>query len=168
MPDNRDMPSPYPPPIARSTSAPGKTFALSDPISIPSGRPNVGPTGRNLAYPLARSQSDSDSSGSSQQEAGLSAFLSVPHDQSTPLQHKNSDASLRGRPDRPGITIPSSPNPAAMGMRGSKCYVHVIKERLMGMYLSIYVYRGCEYLIQGNLTIVGAQFAHEQALTRIS
>jgi hypothetical protein len=28
-------------------------------------------------------------------------------------------------------------------------YVHVTKERLMGMYMSVYVFRGCEHLVQG-------------------
>lgn len=32
---------------------------------------------------------------------------------------------------------------------GSGSYSHVVKERLMGMYLSVYVYRGCEHLVQG-------------------
>jgi len=32
---------------------------------------------------------------------------------------------------------------------GTGSYVHVIKERLMGMYISVYVYKGCEHLVQG-------------------
>ena len=29
------------------------------------------------------------------------------------------------------------------------CYVHIEKERLLGIYLSVFVYKGCEHLVQG-------------------
>ncbi len=32
---------------------------------------------------------------------------------------------------------------------GTGPYLHVVKERLLGMYLTVYVYKGCERLVQG-------------------
>ncbi|RXK38371.1 hypothetical protein M231_04413 [Tremella mesenterica] len=138
-----------PPQMSRSNSAP-TTPKISSPMLIP--RPNAT---HHLPLPLAtsplgRSQSSLSSSGTSSDEAEASYanFLSVPKDASGLLPHKLSSGSLRQKPEKLGIVIPPSPNPGAMG-GGEKCYVHVVKERLMGMYLSVYVYKGCQHLVQG-------------------
>jgi hypothetical protein len=34
-------------------------------------------------------------------------------------------------------------------MEGSKCYVHLTKQRLMGMYLSVYVHKDVRHLVSG-------------------
>ena len=53
----------------------------------------------------------------------------------------------KSKPDRPGLVIPSTE--AARTGLGTGSYVHVVKERLMGMYLTVYVYKGCAHLVQG-------------------
>lgn len=55
---------------------------------------------------------------------------------------------VKPKPDLPGLVIPAT-EVARTGL-GTGSYVHVTKERLMGMYLTIYVYKGCEHLIQGH------------------
>lgn len=50
-----------------------------------------------------------------------------------------------------GIEIPdglsrSRPSPREPG---TGPYVNVAKERLLGLYLSVFVYRGCEHLVKG-------------------
>lgn len=32
---------------------------------------------------------------------------------------------------------------------GAGAYVHLIKERLMGLYVHVFVYKGCEHLVEG-------------------
>ena len=49
------------------------------------------------------------------------------------------------KPDRPALIIPTEGDRP----EGTKCYLHLVKERLMGMYLSIYVHRDCRDLIGG-------------------
>jgi hypothetical protein len=56
-------------------------------------------------------------------------------------------ATLAGQKVRPEIIIPN--HEPERTRDGEKCYLHLVKERLMGMYLSVYVYKGCEHLIQG-------------------
>jgi hypothetical protein len=51
------------------------------------------------------------------------------------------------RAARPRIIIPSDEPPRTM--EGSKCYIHLTKQRLMGMYLSIYVHKDCRHLVSG-------------------
>jgi hypothetical protein len=49
--------------------------------------------------------------------------------------------------ERPEIVIPMDGPSRTSGGNGP--YVHLVKERLMGMYLTVYVYKGCEHLVQG-------------------
>jgi hypothetical protein len=48
---------------------------------------------------------------------------------------------------KPAVNLQPEEENAPTG--GTKCYLHLAKERLMGMYLSVYVYKGCEKLVQG-------------------
>jgi hypothetical protein len=98
--------------------------------------------------PLARSVSSSasESSASSPEENhSYLAFQTSPYPPSPgPLRPK---ASTTSRRERPAIVIPNDEPERTRD--GEKCYFHLVKERLMGMYLSVYVYKGCEHLVQG-------------------
>jgi hypothetical protein len=48
---------------------------------------------------------------------------------------------------KPAVNL--QPEEETVPAGGTKCYLHLAKERLMGMYLSVYVYKGCEKLVQG-------------------
>ncbi|WVO12758.1 hypothetical protein L204_100366 [Cryptococcus depauperatus] len=52
----------------------------------------------------------------------------------------------KSRNKRPQIVIPTDEE---NNRQEGGSYVHVVKERLMGMYLSIYVYKGAEHLVKG-------------------
>jgi hypothetical protein len=56
-------------------------------------------------------------------------------------------ASDLRRAARPEIIIPTDEPPKTM--EGSKCYTHLTKQRLMGMYLSVYVHKDCRHLVEG-------------------
>jgi hypothetical protein len=63
-----------------------------------------------------------------------------------PQSASTDDSQTSQKPSRPEIVIPSENERTA---DGGKCYLHLVKERLMGLYLSVYVYKGCEKLVQG-------------------
>jgi hypothetical protein len=145
--------APAPPSLARSSSAPEVIQAETPTVPIPRQAPpspsifesSLPPNflAPQLATsPLSRGESSNSSSPAS---SGIEDNLDLP----PPLPRKEGSASLpvNSRPDRPGLVIPVT-EPARTGM-GTGSYVHVIKERLMGMYISVYVYKGCEHLVQG-------------------
>jgi len=145
--------APAGPALARSSSAPEVIQAETPTVPIPKQAPpspsifeSSLPTNflapQLATSPLSRGESSNSSSPAS---SGIEDNLDLPR----PLPRKEGSASLpvNSRPDRPGIVIPVT-EPARLGM-GTGSYVHVIKERLMGMYISVYVYKGCEHLVQG-------------------
>ena len=100
------------------------------------------------ASPMIR-QNSSDSSSPDSSLAGDEYGLVPP-----PVPSKQGSTSTDGgalpvksKPDRPALVIPAT-EVARTGL-GTGSYVHVVKERLMGMYLTVYVYKGCEHLVQG-------------------
>ncbi|KAL7422221.1 hypothetical protein Q5752_002867 [Cryptotrichosporon argae] len=68
-------------------------------------------------------------------------YLAPPHMDESGMARS---ASVGHRPDRPEIVVADQ-----VAVSGQGPYVHVAKERLLGMYLSVYVYKGCEHLIKG-------------------
>lgn len=145
--------APATPALARSSSAPEINQAETPTVPIPRQAPpspSLYDASLNqqflspqlAASPLSRGESSNSSSPAS---SGMEDNL----DLLPPLPRKEGSASLpvNSKPDRPGLVIPVT-EPARTGM-GTGSYVHVIKERLMGMYISVYVYKGCEHLVQG-------------------
>jgi hypothetical protein len=53
----------------------------------------------------------------------------------------------------PGVfdspTMDESPVKRSCRQPGAGAYVHLIKERLMGLYVHVFVYKGCEHLVEG-------------------
>jgi hypothetical protein len=145
--------APATPALARSSSAPEVIQAETPTVPIPRRAP-PSPSLLDMslpkqllspqlaASPLSRGGSSNTSSPAS---SGIEDNLDLP----PPLPKKEGTSSLpvNFKPDRPGLVIPVT-EPARTGM-GTGSYVHVIKERLMGMYISVYVYKGCEHLVQG-------------------
>ncbi|WWD01539.1 hypothetical protein V866_008484 [Kwoniella sp. B9012] len=149
----RDTPFlPHPPPSAfpahpsllRSASAP--ITPVTTPITIPS-RPILNTPNLQLSpSPLARSRSsfESASASSSTSDMDESAAENIRKgSNASPPQNENAKPKVQ----RPDIIIPNDEIQSTNQGNGS--YVHVVKERLLGMYLSVYVYKGCEHLIQG-------------------
>jgi hypothetical protein len=62
-----------------------------------------------------------------------------------------SPATLAPPSDRPEKHHGSRATSTSIARRGAGVgpYVNVAKERLMGLYLSVFVYRGCEHLVRG-------------------
>jgi hypothetical protein len=156
---------PSPPSLARSNSAPemSPTDSFSLPIPMPqSALPTpsldersgylTSNVGTSLVTSLGASpmirQNSSDSSSPASSLAGDDFGLVPP-----PVPSKQGSTGSEGglpvksKPDRPGLVIPVT-EVARTGL-GTGSYVHVVKERLMGMYLTIYVYKGCEHLVHG-------------------
>lgn len=84
---------------------------------------------------------------------GTSAMSSPrPQPQAQPSSPRKAASKGSGgasdRPERPELVIPAE-TARAPGAEGSKCYLHLVKQRLMGMYLSIYVHKDCRDLVQG-------------------
>lgn len=151
---NTTSPSPVPmlqtpsaPALMRSSTAPG-SLSPTQPMHFPE-RYLAAPTMAFAHSPLARSASSSasDSSASSPDEDVQGAFRFPPP--ASPGLERRKGASLPIKKDRPAIVIPNDEPERTRD--GGKCYLHLVKERLMGMYLSIYVYKGCEHLIQGEI-----------------
>ncbi|WVQ98607.1 hypothetical protein IAU59_005737 [Kwoniella sp. CBS 9459] len=138
------------PSLLRSASAP--ITPVSTPQPIPPRAPLHGPLSLGVSpSPLARSRSSFESNSTSSSSAeGDDTFLDVGSDENRRNNREKSISSPpRPRPkmERPEIIIPNDEPSSTGGGNGS--YVHVVKERLLGMYLSVYVYKGCEHLIQG-------------------
>lgn len=116
-----------------------------EPLLIPPARITSGTLTHS---PLARSASSSasESSASSPEEnhSYLASQTSPSPPSPGPLRPK---AATTSRRERPAIVIPNDEPERTRD--GEKCYFHLVKERLMGMYLSVYVYKGCENLVQG-------------------
>ncbi|WRT67003.1 uncharacterized protein IL334_003969 [Kwoniella shivajii] len=132
---------PAPPSLLRSVSAP--ITPVASPITIPPRVPAM--ITSNLTTlspsPLVRSRSSFDSSSSSSAADGDESFLMMQAD------HGMQSSSPKRKIERPEIVIPNEEPSQTNSGNGS--YVHVVKERLLGMYLTVYVYKGCEHLIQG-------------------
>ncbi|ORY22769.1 hypothetical protein BCR39DRAFT_550917 [Naematelia encephala] len=128
----QESPSPFnsAPPGASSLQPPNLLRSSSAPAS-PTLSPLPLHTGRS---PLARTQSSSDTSNSDTSSDGFEIT-------------KSNSVPVKPKMERPDIIIPNDEPNRTGG--GSGCYLHVVKERLMGMYLSVYVYKGCEHLVQG-------------------
>ncbi|WVQ78224.1 hypothetical protein IAT38_000307 [Cryptococcus sp. DSM 104549] len=145
------FPSPQPA-IFRSSSTPGTP---STPIPIvPKSAGLTTPQHSHLRpspSPLALSRSSFDSSSSSDNEADNTFAVMSSDDNHTPAPRTAAVLPQTSHPPeakiRPEITIPTDEPVKATVGNGS--YVHVAKERLLGMYLSVYVYKGCEHLVQG-------------------
>ncbi|KAK4687734.1 hypothetical protein P7C73_g2391, partial [Tremellales sp. Uapishka_1] len=133
---NQFLQSPQPPNMVRAMSAP-VTTPKALPIPIPSSHsphPHLHP----VRSPLARSQSSMDTSSSEDTDQ-----LEFPN----PFTHqKSASTPIRAKMDRPEIVVPLD---VPGSSSGTGPYIHVMKERLLGMYLSVYVYKGCEHLVQG-------------------
>lgn len=159
---------PQSPSMTRSLSAPASS--LTDPMSIdipsssaisrphqsnPIPVPEQHPKDANhLApllprSPLSRSQSSLESSSTGSSSSDMFALPPPVPDKDEP--QRTSPLPVNPPPDVPGLVIPVT-EPARTGL-GSRCYVHLVKERLMGMYLSVYIYKGCESLVQGELPL---------------
>ncbi|WVQ70227.1 uncharacterized protein L199_008453 [Kwoniella botswanensis] len=149
----RDTPFlPHPPPSAfpahpsllRSASAP--ITPITTPITIPS-RPILNTPNLQLSpSPLARSRSSFESSSASSSTSDMDESVAEnirKGSNASPPQNENAKPKIQ----RPDIIIPNDEIQSTNQGNGS--YVHVVKERLLGMYLSVYVYKGCEHLIQG-------------------
>jgi hypothetical protein len=165
-------PSAVPPPIntplapglLRSSSAPGVIPSDTEPLLVP---PPKITSGTLTHSPLARSVSSSASeSSSSSPEENHSYLASKTPPSPGPLRPKAATTSQR---ERPVIVIPNDEPERTRD--GEKCYFHLVKERLMGIFLSVYVYKGCEHLVQGEIGISAAGSlrtlkAHAQVSTR--
>ncbi|WWC85358.1 uncharacterized protein L201_000221 [Kwoniella dendrophila CBS 6074] len=148
---------PAPPTLLRSASAP--ITPVTTPITIPPRAPPIpssilGSTTLALSpSPLARSRSSFDSStdASSSVSDPDESYILMKNSQDGHSKRENdltsSPPDPRWKMERPEIVIPNDEINATNQGNGS--YVHVVKERLLGMYLSVYVYKGCEHLIQG-------------------
>ena len=145
--------APATPALARSSSAPEIIQAETPTVPIPRrAPPSPSLVDESLhrqllspqlaTSPLSRGESSNSSSTAS---SAIEDNLDLP----PPLPKKEGTSSLpvHSKPERPEIMIPAT-EPARTGL-GTGSYVHVIKERLMGMYISVYVYKGCEHLVQG-------------------
>ncbi|WWD15798.1 hypothetical protein CI109_100222 [Kwoniella shandongensis] len=160
---SHNFPSTQQPSLLRSASAP---ITPTNPIAI--HKPVLGPSHLNLSpSPLARSSSsfDSNATSTSSSESGVGQDGANEDGVGTEEgvnghdnDNEGPNLAASGRPkaesqpvkakvERPEIVIPVDEAERTKGGNGS--YVHVAKERLLGMYLSIYVYKGCEHLIQG-------------------
>ncbi|WVF72323.1 hypothetical protein IAT40_007136 [Kwoniella sp. CBS 6097] len=136
------------PSLLRSASAP--ITPVTTPQPIPPRAPLHGPSHLGLSpSPLARSRSSLESNSTSSSSAeGDDTFLYLDSEENRRNSREQSLSSPpRPKVERPEIIIPNDEPSSTGGGNGS--YVHVVKERLLGMYLSIYVYKGCEHLIQG-------------------
>ncbi|ORX39732.1 hypothetical protein BD324DRAFT_606986 [Kockovaella imperatae] len=156
------------PHLIRSFSAPESptSASLVQPPS-PSDRLAIPVTSRS---PLSRSISTTGSIASSDSSSASTPSADIPVE----ILSASPPALALPKPLVPPIDIPKGgltvPHPVHVGsiderlmvkpelvvpleegrtVGGEKCYLHLIKERLMGMYLSVYVYKGCEHLIQG-------------------
>jgi hypothetical protein len=146
------------------TSVPApKADHHSSPLNIPSpthlapGHLPFTHTPSPLAYsPLGRTPSPGGGNSSSDSISSRETLPGLLDNALSPLKDKvlpppppsaSTDGSqMSQRPVRPEIVIPSENERTA---DGGKCYLHLVKERLMGLYLSVYVYKGCEKLVQG-------------------
>ena len=139
---NPPLAIPMPPSLIRSSSAPGAIVSPTEPLLIPPNRNHAAAMSHS---PLARSISSSASSSSSADSFKKPSYLIPTQPASPDLRSKA--ATLPGQKPRPEIIIPNDEPERTRD--GEKCYLHLVKERLMGMYLSVYVYKGCEHLVQG-------------------
>jgi len=126
--------------LVRSLSAvPSSTESYVIPLSTST---HLG--GPLLTRPL-HSRSLTSLSSEPSERAVPSLFLSPTTDS---LQKKPQSINTRLEAlDLPETAKPLQDGPQDEGQSGS--YLYMIKERLMGMYLSVYVYKGCEHLIKG-------------------
>lgn len=132
--------------VARSASAPvsAAVSTVSTPMAIPVPQPNY------PAHPMPLlSRSHSTASSTSSASSAASSDAGTPQIDFSDMQ-KSFSLPVPPQPsslERPEIVEPN-PEPRVAESRAG-CYSHVLKERLMGMYLTVYVYRGCEHLVQG-------------------
>ena len=98
--------------------------------------------------PISRSQSSYTSSSSdSSSEEGPSRHSPPPFQDTSDARSDPKSTGVKTAP-RPQMVIPLDP-PDPPGISESGAYVHLVKERLMGIFLSIYIHKGCEHLVQG-------------------
>jgi hypothetical protein len=147
--------APTTPALARSLSAPEVAQTDTPTVPIPR-RHQPSPSHLDMSFqqqllspqlaasPLSRGESSNSSSPAS---SGIEDHMDLLPGPAAPKKENTSSLPVNSKPDRPGLVIPVT-EPARTGM-GTGSYVHVIKERLMGMYISVYVYKGCEHLVQG-------------------
>ena len=125
-----------------SLSAPTVSPSPTEPVPIPSHHLFAPPLSH---FPLSRSQSSCTSSVSDSSSEEEPAITLPPGILAT-FDAGPGTASIRRKPaPRPEMAI--FLDPPVTGRSGA--YVHLVKERLMGIFLSIYVHKGCEHLVQG-------------------
>lgn len=137
--------------------APARAHLYADHLGVPS----LSHAHQRASSPLAKDTTESGSSSSSRSSSSSMTPVAAPPPVErlpVPVPPPKSasipvSAKLAGDPrqDRPGIIIPDLEN-GKIPM-GSGSYLHLAKERLMGMYLSVYVYKGCEHLVEGALPV---------------
>lgn len=87
------------------------------------------------------------------------ATSSVPHGRS-PLGQSHETGSLLAHSEMSSPSLVRTPSDRVLNRPlwdeyrpcrepGTGPYVNVAKERLLGLYTSVFVYRGCEHLVQG-------------------
>lgn len=133
--------------------APARSHLYADHLGVPS----FSYSHPRAASPLAKESTDAESSASSRSSSSsmtpvaapptverLPVPVPPPKAASIPVS-----AKLVGdtKQERSGIVTPDLENGKVP--MGSGSYLHLAKERLMGMYLSVYVYKGCEHLVEG-------------------
>jgi hypothetical protein len=137
---------PQSPSLNRSSSAP--IISPSDRTHLhapqPSSRPQPIPNDHLAPGHLHPSFGSSPLSRS---ESSLIAPSDSSSDSEPPPLPEKDIIPSHGKGDNPDVVLTMSES--ARTGQGSGCYVHLVKERLMGMYLSIYIYKGCEHLVQG-------------------
>ena len=139
---NPFLAAPLPPPMVRASSAPGSI----SPSSSPRAR-TVSPLNHSI---IATDSPDFNSSDEDRPSVPMPRVAS-----SKTLQVKTSTNSLRKDATLPASkeTKEGRDNKEKDGPAPSKdregCYVHLVKERLMGIFFSVYVYKGCEQLVEG-------------------
>lgn len=159
------LPIPTSPSLNRSYSAPAnvspsetKAFLSPRPIPYSASGDHLAPGllpppfGRS---PLSRSETSLLSSSATSSDSDDLMGQPPPVPEKDDIPSSAASASASGRVDPPELVVPLT-EPARTA-QGSGCYVHLVKERLMGMYLSIYVYKGCEHLVQGALRFLTQQ-----------
>ena len=133
------------------------TRSSSSPLNVPNANPSLLGVSQQAHHPLGHSPlarspasfsslaSESDSSDS-EIDSGMSHIPAGTSSAPMSAGPTLITASPRKiKPERPTLVIPTHGDRP----EGSKCYLHLVKERLMGMYLSVYVHRDCRDLIGG-------------------
>ncbi|ODO03460.1 hypothetical protein L198_02307 [Cryptococcus wingfieldii CBS 7118] len=165
FPTGASSPIPSPkPPIFRSASVPATP---ATPILIPFSKgsnsgtqtptgilrthsrshPIVSPPGNSRSSLESTGVESSSESGNEEDYSNTATTSDEYKNTRKPNRPKSSSSPVKPSMMRPEIVIPTGDG--ADEDEGDGSYVHVAKERLMGMYFSVYVYKGAEHLIQG-------------------